>query len=47
MSGYMIAGENDTYVMPCIRNRVRGIRLLIRGKNVWGTVGLTQPKRPV
>ena len=24
----MIADENDTYVMPCIRNRVRGIKYI-------------------
>ena len=34
MSRYMIAGENDTDVMPCIRYRVRGIRFLMRGKRL-------------
>ena len=40
----MIAGENDTYVMPCIRYRVWGIRFLMRGKCLGD--GWSDPTEP-
>ena len=40
----MIAGENDTDVMPCIRYRVRGIRFLMRGKRLGD--GWSDPTGP-